>query len=131
MAKTTSNEELAQRIEQLVREHVAESRRVAQEALERAFSTACAAPVQAVSAPTSGRRRRAPERRRAPDEVAALAERLYAAVCAHPGEGMRLLATEVGSSVAELNRPMTNLKRDGRVRSVGERHLTRYFPKAT
>jgi hypothetical protein len=104
---------------------------VAQEALERAFSAACAAPVKAASAPTSGRRRRAPERRRAPDEVAALAERLYAAVCAHPGEGMRLLATEVGSSVAELNRPMTNLKRDGRIRSVGERHLTRYFPRAT
>jgi len=129
MAKTTSNEELAQRIEQLVLEHIAESRRVAEEALERAFASATPTPPKARSATTS--KRRTGGRRRPPREVAALGEKLYAAVCAHPGEGMAVLAKEVSASVRELHRPMTHLKNAGRVRSVGSRNHTRYFPMAT
>jgi hypothetical protein len=60
--------------------------------------------------------------------MAALGERLYQEVCAKPGETMSVLAADLGSSWQELSRPMSHLKRDGRVRSVGQRHLTRYFP---
>jgi len=126
MASTTSNEELAKKIERLVEEHIAESRRVAQEALARAFG----------SPPAKSGRARPPaakrhwKGRRSPDEVAELGERLYAAICAKPGAGMSALATEVGASVRELHRPMTRLKDDSRIRSVGKRHLTRYFPMA-
>ena len=123
MAK--SNDDLGQRIEQLVREHIAESRRTAQEAVARAFSS---------SAPPSARRRRCASRdtkvgkRRTPEEMAAMCERLYQAVCAQPGETMAVLMLDVGASARELNRPMNRLKRSGRVRSVGSRGNTRYFP---
>ncbi|MCA9620144.1 MAG: winged helix-turn-helix domain-containing protein [Myxococcales bacterium] len=126
MAKTTSNDELARHIERLVQEHIAESRRAAQEALDRAFGSA--------TAPKTARlvsKRRAGGRRRPPEEVAEIGERLYGAICAHPGEGMAAFAAEIGTTVSELHRPMTRLKRDGRIRSVGKRHLTRYFPIAT
>lgn len=43
---------------------------------------------------------------------------------------MVVLAADVGSSPRQLSRPMTQLKRLGRVRSVGQRHVTRYFPLA-
>ena len=62
--------------------------------------------------------------------MAALGERLYRAVCEHPGESMARLSGELGASARELHRPMALLKRAGRVRSVGERHATRYFPMA-
>lgn len=123
---TTSHAELAQRIEELVQAHIAESRRVAAEAVERAFSQAGTFP--RTTAPSKGRPGK--HVRRDPEEVAALAERLFAAVCAHPGEGMGVLAQEVGSTARKLHRPMTNLKRAGRIRSVGKKHLTRYFPLA-
>lgn len=108
----------------MVAEHLAASRREVEAALERAFTSAVGVP---------GRTRRAAKssgggRRRAPTEVAALGERLYEAVSLKPGEAMTVLAAQVGVSTRELNRPMTLLKRAGRVRSVGQRHLMRYFP---
>lgn len=118
-----------QRIEQLVREHIAAVQRSAREALERAFAgTASAArkPTRATAGNTtaaeSGKRRGAAE-------MSAVAERLYRAVCTHPGESMAALAKELGSAPSELQRPMALLRQSGRVRSVGQRHLTRYFPR--
>jgi hypothetical protein len=69
-------------------------------------------------------------RRRASEEIASLSERLYAAICAHPGAAMATLASELGVPARELNRPVTQLRRAGRVRSVGQRQSTRYFPMA-
>jgi hypothetical protein len=63
--------------------------------------------------------------------MAGLSERLYAAVCAHPGAVMTVLAAHVGATPRELNRPALILKRAGRVRSVGQRAHTRYFPMPT
>ena len=60
--------------------------------------------------------------------MAGLAERLYEAVCANPGETMAVLIAKVGGSARTLHRPMWLLKRSERVRSVGERQHTRYFP---
>jgi len=65
---------------------------------------------------------------RAPTEIAAQGERIYQAVCAKPGETMTVLSAELGASARELQRPMALLKKAGRVRSAGARHLTRYFP---
>jgi len=121
---TTHIEDLGKRIEQLVQGHLAASRQAAEAAVQRAFGSA---------SETSGRprSRRGPAKgsgRREPAEVAALAERLYQAVCAKPGETMAVLAADVGASARALHRPMTNLRRAGRIRSVGQRHLSRYFP---
>lgn len=119
-------EHLEQQIEQLVREHLAAQRAAATAAVERAFSSATAAPAK-VSAP----RQRAWGRRRPPTEVAGLAERLYEAVRANAGETMTIIAAHVGETPRALHRPMMNLKRAGRVRSAGQRNFARYFPMAT
>jgi hypothetical protein len=44
---------------------------------------------------------------------------------------MSVLAPAVGKTRRELSRPMMALKRAGRVRSVGQRDRTRYFPTVT
>jgi hypothetical protein len=126
MTNTTSNQTLADRIERLVQEHITATRKSAQEALEQAF--AAAATVQPAKAPRQASKASGRGKRRAPAEVAALGERIYQAVCAKPGETMTVVAADLGASARELNRPMALLKRAGRVRSAGARHLTRYFP---
>jgi hypothetical protein len=126
MGMSHLSQTLSQQIEQLVREHIESARRAAGEAVERAFASSPSSQ----RSPSSGTRRRAAGRRRAPDEISALGEKLYGAVVAEPGETMAVLAPVVGAAPRELHRPMATLKRDGRVRSVGQRHQTRYYPTA-
>lgn len=114
-------ETLDAKIERLVREHLVEQQVVAKAAVERAF--AAIAPALRVAP-----RRRATFVRRAPGKVADLAEQLFAAVQACPGETMTVIAARVGEKARALNRPMAHLKKSGRVRSAGERNYTRYFP---
>lgn len=117
---TNLTEGLQRQIERLVREHLAAQQKAALAAVERAFAPA--APVRARPVrPSPGRRRRT-------SELAQLGELLCEAVRACPGETMTVLAASVGEKPRALNRPMLHLKRAGRVRSAGERHLTRYFP---
>ncbi len=116
---------MAKQIEQLVQEHIAASRKVAAEALERAFASS------AVPHPRAQRSRSsAGPKRRTPEAMETVGERLYAAVCANPGETMRVLAAVVGASPRELQAPAGRLKRAGMLRSVGQRQGTRYFPIA-
>jgi hypothetical protein len=124
---TNTNPDLGQRIEHLVREHIAASRKAAQEAVERAFASA-----EAVAVPMRARRGTPSQgqKRRASAELVVLGERFYKAVCAKPGEMMTVLAAEVGASARDLHRSVALLKRAGRVRAVGNRSLTRYFPMA-
>jgi len=125
---TTTTKSLEQKIEsavaQLVGEHLAACEAAAAGAVRRAFGRASKPTA------TSSRRRpmRSPTRRRSPEVLADLQERLYQAICQHPGEKMAVIAPVVGATARELNRPATTLRRDGRVRSVGQRHSTRYFP---
>lgn len=126
MSNTNSAQDLGQRIEQLIQEHFAASRVLAQEAVARGFATASRPP----SGP-SRRTRGSPEKKRPSADIAALGERFYKAVCAKPGETMTVLAPDVGASARELQRSVTLLRRANRVRSVGSRHLTRYFPMAS
>lgn len=125
MTHTASNQDLGECIERLVEEHITACRKAAQDAVDRAFASAVGKPprTRAPRPNTSGRRGKRPA-----TEIAALSERLYEAVCAKPGETIGVLQAEIGASPRELHRPMALLKRSGRVRSVGSRHLTRYFP---
>lgn len=121
----TNTDDLGQRIEHIVREHIAASRRAAAEAVERAFAAEAPPPrTPRRTAPSQG------QKRRASAELAALGERFYAAVCAKPGEMMAVLTAEVGASARQLHRSVMLLKRTGRVRAVGHRNQTRYFPMA-
>lgn len=126
MTNTTNTNALAERIERLVQEHISETHMAARAAVDRAMASAQEAEVGSIS---QQRSRRA-GRRRAPQELEAISERLYEAVCAKPGETMAVLAPMVGGSARELHRPMTRLKRAGRVRVVGRRSSARYFPLA-
>lgn len=118
--KTIDN--LGQQIEQLVREHLAAQQQAVTAAVQRAF--AAARPRGRVPSARTGEARR----RRGADEMSELAERVYQAVRAQPGETMTTLAAQLGLPPRSLNRPMFHLKGEGRVRSAGQRHLTRYFP---
>jgi hypothetical protein len=132
MTNTANPQDLCDRIEHLVEEYISATRTAAQAALNRAFATGTTSTVRPSRStppgPTSSRSRRGA--RRAADEIGALSERLYEAVCRTPGEKMEVIAPVVGATARELNRPMWRLKQAGRVRSVGTRHATRYFPMA-
>jgi hypothetical protein len=121
---TKNIDELENQIETLVREHIGACHQVAATAVDRAFGRGSRRTKSRRGAPT----RSVASGRRTADEIAELGERLYEVVRANPGESMTVLVAEVGSSARELQRPMMLLKRAGRVRSVGRRHLTRYFP---
>jgi hypothetical protein len=123
---TTTIDQLSKRIEQVIQEHLAASQQAATEAIARTFGLAAAGARSERVAPRPAGRRRRPR-----SEIAGLGEQFYRAVCAKPGETMAVLAADIGSSPRELNRPVTQLKSMGQVRSVGQRHLTRYFPMAT
>jgi len=131
MTSTTNPQDLCNRIEHLVEEYISATRAAAHAALNRAFATGTTSPARpsrsASPGPSSRSRTGA---RRAADEIGALSERLYEAVCRTPGEKMEIIAPVVGATARELNRPMLRLKQAGRIRSVGTRHATRYFPMA-
>jgi hypothetical protein len=117
-------ETLEAKVEHLVREHLAAQQAAARAAVERAFAVIAPAPRVAA-------RRRATFTRRPPAAVAELAEQLFEAVQACPGETMTVIAARVGEKPQALQRPMLHLKDAGRVRSAGERNFTRYFPMMT
>jgi hypothetical protein len=127
---TTSTSSLEQKIqkavEQVMREHLA--------ACESAAAAAVREGLRRAAQPSSGRRGakaskgRTPAPRRSREQLAELEKRLYEAVCARPGETMVVLARAVGATPRELNRPATLLRRQGRIRSAGQRQYTRYFP---
>ena len=121
----TTLEHLTKRIEQVIHEHMTESQLAAAQAVARAFVAHDRARRLGPSTrPTMSKGRRAES------EIAALTERLYETVCRKPGELMVVLAAELSSSAAELQMPMRRLRNDERVRSIGARHQTRYFPLA-
>ncbi len=132
MTNTTNQGDLAEGIERLVREYITTIHMTAKAAVERAFAAGMDGGAAASAKP---RRRSAAQatptrtgKRRASDEIGTLSERLYEAVSRAPGETMTVLAPVVGRTARELHRPMTLLKRAGKVRSAGTRHATRYFP---
>jgi hypothetical protein len=123
-------EQLADAIESLVASYMDEVRLTAQRAVERSLTRWAVSRSPSKGSDTrrtaprshtrTGRRSRA-----ALDEVC---EQLCKLVRARPGESMVTLACEMGMPMSTLQRPMAKLRTEGRVRSVGQRHLTRYFP---
>lgn len=114
-------ESLAEQIDKLVREHLEQVQTEAALAVQRAFAAMKTAPRPRAT-------KRGPSRRRDPREVAELAERLHACIVTEPGESMAVYSRELGASVRELHRPMTLLRRAGRLRTTGARNNTRYYP---
>jgi len=76
----------------------------------------------------AGKRRSATPPRREPEEVAELAEELYAQICKHPGETMVSLAQHMTRPAKDLSLPACKLAKAGRIKKAGLRQFTRYFP---
>jgi len=128
MRTPSTPEQLANAIESLVASYIDEVRHAAQQALERSLSRR-----GATGRRTKGNGDRPPAaklatKRRTTAELDEACEQLWALVRARPGESIATLAEEMGAAPGSLQRPMAKLRTQGRVRSVGERHLTRYFP---
>ena len=125
MKTSTSIQSLEGQIEVLVRAQMAGIRGAVVAAVDRALAASSVA-----ARPPSRDRPRAqtPSKRRAAGEIAALGERLLGEVTATPGETMATLSSRIGSTARELSRPAAQLKREGRLRSVGKRGHTTYFP---
>ena len=128
MKTPNTTHELAGAIESLVASYMDTVRDAAQQAVSRALVT----PDASRRRPSAMRRASAKppttSARRSPTELEAVCDALCERVRAHPGASMVELAEQVGSDVRSLQRPMAKLKSAGRVRSVGQRHLTRYYP---
>jgi hypothetical protein len=120
---TTNVDELGRRLEEVLREHLAASRRAASDAIARAFEVS-RVPGRSGRA-VSGLKA---QKYRSSTEISSLGDALYRAVCAKPGETMMVIAADLGSTPKLLQRPMHQLKGLGRVRSIGQRNMTRYFP---
>ena len=127
---TISTNSLEQKIqsavEQVMREHLAACDTAVAAAVREALRRAAQSPTGRRGAKASKRRGPAPRRSR--EQLAELEKRLYEVVCAQPGETMVVLAQAVGATPKELRRPATLLRRQGRIRSAGQRQYTRYFP---
>lgn len=125
----TSIQNLENEIERLVRQYMDACEVAAAAAVQRAFAGArTSRPGVTKGRPLAEPRKVA--KRRSAEELAALGDKLYAAVISKPGETMSVLAAEVGASARELHKPMALLKSEGKVRSAGQRNHTRYFPMA-
>jgi hypothetical protein len=127
MKAKTSTENFEERIEQLVGEHIAAIRAKAEAAVARGFAK-WAGRTSNPAAPQTRMPVPGTSRRRTTKEVEDLAQRLCAAVHASPGETMLVLAPKVGATPGELSVAVTRLRQQGRVRAVGQRQHTRYFP---
>ena len=104
----------------------------ATEALNEAFAHAGQSGVRKTAGASlrspAALRPRPPTTRRSPAEIAALEKRLLDAVMATPGEAMSVLARRVDATPSALQDPVARLKAAGRIKTVGARQFTRYFP---
>lgn len=130
MKTPKTHEELMTEIERLVRGYLAQVQCDAQQAVVRAVAGAGGTPAAAVPTRRQGARakRSAPAQRRSAAELAELRDALSDAVRRLPGSSIRTLADALGRPVQELDTPMRQLRRAGRVRTVGAYHRMRYFP---
>jgi hypothetical protein len=125
MSTTNASQSLGEKIEKVILEHMSQLRQEAAQAMERVLSARAATEKRS---PAGSKRARSNGQRRGAMELNAMAEEFYAAVCDNPGANMTILAAKLGRSAMQLHRPVARLKQAGRVRSVGERQHTCYFP---
>jgi hypothetical protein len=124
-----STVDLTSEVEKVVARYLVELRRAVAEAVERALGSV---PLRSSETqPAAPKRARGSSVRRSSAEIGQLGERLYELVRARPGGAMAEFAAELDVPVRGLQRPMSTLLRSGRVRSVGQRTQTRYFPLVT
>ena len=119
--------ELAVAIESLIGSYMDGVRVAAKEAVDRAMRGTVAAG-QGKKRKQSGAGPVTRMNRRASARLDEMCNTLCEVVRANPGASMVTIAEKMGAKSTDLQWPMAKCKRAGRVRSVGERSLTRYYP---
>jgi hypothetical protein len=115
------------RVEAMISEVITLLRESAMEALSRALHAPSRLVVATKS--TKGQKRVGTVKpHRSVETILKLSEQLYGQMVQTPGETMARYASNLAMTRAELVVPGKRLKAAGRVRSVGERTHTRYFP---
>ncbi len=113
-------------VEALIQQQLAAYEAQLREALGRKLTTGRRGTPRRKRTKSTAARSGAP--RRTTEELEALAERFFSAVESTPGETMMTLAAGLGLRAQELERPVLRLKKAGRIKTVGERSRTRYYP---
>lgn len=123
----TNEEQLEEQIAKALSSYFEAGQQIARRALERALSgkPKVASSRSMARAPRSERPR---QRKRSRAVIDQLCESFWMAVSAHPGESMQFLAERVGECPSQLGIVVSRLKRADRIRTVGSRQFTRYFP---
>lgn len=133
MKSPTTPVELAGAIESLIASYMDEVRAAAEQAVTRALARQ--GQERGRRSSKSPVRRPVEAKSHSSRRTAAALDEACQALCdlvrAQPGSSMVELSEQLGSSVRELQRPMAKLRAEGRVRSVGQRHMMRYFPAVT
>lgn len=133
-----SNRQLEQRIDDLVHGVLTAAREVALAAVAEAFARNQDQQVEVGHRDArrnskmgekreNGVRTRGGGKKRSPDELMSLGNKLCKAICSKPGETMTFYAKEVGSTPINLAVPARRLIEEGRVRAIGERNRRKYY----
>lgn len=127
--ETIIDEEVGLAVERIMRA----SRSAALAAFEQKFTLTSGHPPAPresppASAPAARRRKGASVPHRSDEEIASLEQRLLVVVRSSPGLPMAKLAPRVGVTPAELRVPVVRLRAKKRLKLVGQRQFTCYFP---
>ena len=122
----TNEEQLEEQIAKALSSYFEAGQQIARTALERALSGK--PNVSSSRSMAKAPRDRARQRKRSRAVIDQLCESFCAAVSAHAGESMKFLAERVGERPTALSVVVSRLKRADRIRTVGSRQFTRYFP---
>jgi hypothetical protein len=128
---TPLEQQLRQDLEAAVKKFLIGCRAQAHATVDRALGAAgptSASPRKAKARKSSDPSKRS--KRRTADELAALSEQLYEAIAASPGQTMVVFSEQMGVSPLHLQPAVARLRADNRIRTVGARQQTRYFPMA-
>ena len=123
------NEEMALAVERIVRA----SRSTALTAFDRHFEHLGQRPLRQPASPSGratsiNRVKNRVSPRRSAEKIAELEARFLGVVRSQPGQPMSALAPLVGVKSSELQVPVARLKAANKLKTVGQRHLVRYFP---
>lgn len=137
----TNPSQLSQEFEQAIQQVIEASHKAVLAAVNEAFSRYSVASPEKAEVPVAttprSHKRKGRDKGvkkevvyRSEEEIIKLAEALFAWVEKNPGCPMREIAEALGYTPAELKAPAQRLKRADRIRTIGKRGGTRYYPMA-
>ena len=135
MNEPKSVQELSDAVETLVAGYIAHVRASTLASVERGCALVRSAKApnsarQSSPSPQSAASPRKMSPKRSPEMLTQMTDELYERIVASPGGAMSKFAEELGRKVTELQVPISMLKKQKRVRTIGDRQSMRYFPVA-